>query len=41
MLAAVIGGFAAAPMLFPKHGTTVTDTVIEQATGTDVIPGKL
>ncbi|MHA6298655.1 YqaA family protein [Devosia sp. CAU 1758] len=41
MLAAVIGGFAAAPMLFPKHGTEVTDTVIEQTTGTDVIPGQL
>ena len=39
MLVAVIGGFAAAPMLFPKHGTEVTDQVIERTTGTDIIPG--
>lgn len=41
MLAAVIGGFAAAPLLFPKHGTEVTDQVIERTTGTDVIPGSM
>jgi len=41
MLVAVIGGFAAAPLLFPKHGTEVTDKVIERTTGTDVIPGSL
>jgi membrane protein YqaA with SNARE-associated domain len=41
MLAAVIGGFAAAPLLFPKHQTEITDTVIEQTTGTDVIPGSV
>lgn len=40
MLAAVIGGFAAAPMLFPKHGTSVTDTVVQQTTGTDLIPNQ-
>ncbi|WP_297106777.1 YqaA family protein [uncultured Devosia sp.] len=39
MLAAIIGGFAAAPLLFPKHGAEVTDRVIERTTGTDVIPG--
>ena len=33
------GPFAAAPMLFPKHGTEVTDQVIERTTGTDIIPG--
>ncbi|WP_375598401.1 YqaA family protein [Devosia sp. Naph2] len=41
MLAAVIGGFAAAPLLFPKHGTEVTDKVFEQTIGTDIIPGSL
>jgi membrane protein YqaA with SNARE-associated domain len=40
MLVAVIGGFAAAPLLFPKHGAEVTDRVIERTTGTDVIPGN-
>lgn len=40
MLVAVIGGFAAAPLLFPKHGAQVTDAVIEQTTGTDVIPDQ-
>ena len=40
MLVAVVGGFAAAPLLFPKQATQVTDTVIEQTTGTDVIPGN-
>ena len=41
MLAAVIGGFAAAPLLFPKQQTEISDQVIEQTTGTDVIPGRL
>jgi membrane protein YqaA with SNARE-associated domain len=40
MLVAIIGGFAAAPLLFPKHGTQMTDTVIEQTTGADIIPGN-
>lgn len=40
MLVAVIGGFAAAPLLFPKHATEVTDTVIHKTTGTDVIPNQ-
>jgi membrane protein YqaA with SNARE-associated domain len=40
MLVAVVGGFAAAPLLFPKQATQVTDTVIEQTTSTDVIPGN-
>lgn len=40
MLIAIIGGFAAAPLLFPKHATEVTDTVVQRTTGTDLIPGN-
>ena len=39
MIVAVVGGFAAAPLLFPKQATEATDTVLEQTTGTDIIPG--
>lgn len=40
MLVAVIGGFAAAPLLFPKQQTQITDAVIEQTIGTDIIPDQ-
>jgi membrane protein YqaA with SNARE-associated domain len=38
MLVAVIGGFVAAPLLFPKHPAAVTDAVLEETTGVDVLP---
>jgi membrane protein YqaA with SNARE-associated domain len=38
MLVAVIGGFVAAPLLFPNHPAAVTDAVLEETTGVDVLP---
>ena len=37
MVIAVIGGFALAPMLFPKAGTEVMDEPMEQAVGIDLV----
>lgn len=38
MVALVIFGFAMAPMLFPKSGDTLPDSVIEQASSVDLVP---
>ncbi|ODT73240.1 MAG: hypothetical protein ABS75_00750 [Pelagibacterium sp. SCN 63-23] len=38
MLALVVIGFAMAPLLFPKSGTQVMDSTVEQALGVDLVP---